>query len=569
MNIDRAFWELPPDHATMTDEQWHEWHTARAAALGARDGDGCHYDADLADEHLAFFRCLKLPNGPRGTESFEPMAWQEHQIIRPLFGYLKADGCRRFQTVFVAIPKKNGKTGLAAGIALDLLWFDGEPGAQVYGAAKDSAQAEQVWLPLKAMIEESPAMAKRLEVVDSRKRVNHKDSRSFYQVLAADKGGAAKHGLNTHGIVIDEEHAIRDTTYLRTLRFGAGDARRQPVFFIITTAGNNRATLCYDDWTYAREVRDGTKSAPTWLPVIYETPEDADWTDEDVWRAANPSIGVTIDIDKVREAFRECKDRPNEENTFRQLRLNQWVSNETRFLPMMQWDACGPTGSARELAKVRDEMMAELEGQPCIGWLDLSSTLDMTTFGLLFPRPDGYAVLPWFFLPEANIAERSELDQARYEEWAREGFLTLTPGSAVNQPLVRQHILALSERFPFRTIAYDDYEAWETAAHLDEAGFTMYRVPPQQSAMNVPTKELLRLVIVGQIQHGGNPVLRWNADNLAVKSDESNRIRPVKPSDNRGARVDGVVGLIMALSCHLSDTDDPAEYVDGGLILDL
>ena len=371
-----------------------------------------HYDIDAADFAVAFIESLCHTKGTWAGKKFELIDWQE-QIIRDLFGTLKPNGYRQFNTAYVEIPKKQGKSELAAAVALLLCCGDGEERAEVYGCAADRQQATIVFDVAADMVRMCPALNKRVKILASQKRIIYTPTNSFYQVLSAE--AYSKHGFNIHGVVFDELHTQPNRKLFDVMTKGSGDARMQPLYFLITTAGTDTNSICYETHQKAKDILDGRKIDPTFYPVIYGADDSDVWTDPKVWRKANPSLDITVGIDKVEAACNSAKQNPGEENSFRQLRLNQWVKQAVRWMPMEKWDAC---------AFPVDE--DELEGRVCYGGLDLSSTTDITAFVLVFPpqdEDDKYIILPYFWVPEDTLDLRVRRDHVPYDVWERKGYL--------------------------------------------------------------------------------------------------------------------------------------------------
>ena len=362
------------------------------------------YDKDSADFAVKFIECLCHTKGKWAGQKFELIDWQE-QIIRDLFGILKPNGYRQFNTAYVEIPKKMGKSELAAAIALLLCCGDGEQRAEVYGCAADRNQASIVFDVAADMVQLCPDLEERVQIYKSNKKLVYLPTNSFYQVLSAE--AYSKHGLNVHGVVFDELHAQPNRKLYDVMTKGSGDARMQPLYFLITTAGNNTESIGYEIHQKAKDILEGRKIDPTFYPVIYGAEEGDDWTDPKVWKKANPSLGITVGIDKVRDACESAKQNPAEENAFRQLRLNQWVKQAVRWMPMEKWDRCA-------FAVSEDD----LEGRVCYGGLDLSSTTDITAFVLVFPpldEEDKFVILPYFWIPEENMDQRVNRDHVPYD----------------------------------------------------------------------------------------------------------------------------------------------------------
>ena len=492
------------------------------------------YDKDAADYAVNFIECLCHTKGTWSRKPFELIDWQE-QIIRDIFGVLKPNGYRQFNTAYIEIPKKQGKSELAAAVALLLTCGDGEERAEVYGCAADRQQASIVFNVAADMVRMCPALSKRVKILDSQKRLIYQPTGSIYQVLSADVGN--KHGFNTHGVVFDELHTQPNRKLFDVMTKGSGDARMQPLYFLITTAGNDTKSICYEIHQKAKDIIEGRKIDRTFYPVIYGAEESDDWTDPKVWKKANPSLGITVGIDKVKDACESAKQNPGEENSFRQLRLNQWVKQAIRWMPMDKWDKC-------EFAVSEDD----LEGRVCYGGLDLSSTTDITAFVLVFPpedENDKYIILPYFWIPEDNLELRVRRDHVPYDVWERQGFLQTTEGNVVHYGYIEKFIESLGERFNIREIAFDRWGAVQMVQNLEGMGFTVVPFGQGFKDMSPPTKELMKLVLEQKIAHGGHSVLRWMMDNIFIRTDPAGNIKPDKEKSTE--KIDGAVATIMAL----------------------
>lgn len=493
-----------------------------------------HYDKDAADYAVAFIENLCHTKGTWAGKRFELIEWQE-KIIRDLFGTLKPNGYRQFNTAYIEVPKKNGKSELAAAIALLLCCGDFEQRAEVYGCAADRQQASIVFEVAADMVRMCPALSKRVKILASTKRIIYTPTNSFYQVLSAE--AYSKHGFNVHGVVFDELHTQPNRQLFDVMTKGSGDARMQPLYFLITTAGTDTHSICYETHQKAVDIIEGRKHDPTFYPVIYGAADSDDWTDPKVWMKANPSLGETIGIDKVVAACESAKQNPGEENAFRQLRLNQWVKQAIRWMPMDKWDACD--------APVNED---ELEGRVCYGGLDLSSTTDITAFVLVFPpldEDDCYTVLPYFWVPEETIGVRVRKDHVPYDVWERQGKVLTTEGNVVHYGYIEQFIKHLGERFNIREIAFDRWGATQMVQNLEGMGFTVVPFGQGFKDMSPPTKELMKLVLEKKIAHGGHPVLRWMMDNIFIKTDPAGNIKADKEKSTE--KIDGAIATIMGL----------------------
>ena len=492
------------------------------------------FDEEKAKRTVDFINCLKHTKGKWRGQPFELLPWQE-KIIRDVFGTVKENGYRQYNTAYVEIPKKNGKSELAAGVALYMTCGDNEWGAEVYGCASDRQQASIVFDVAVDMVEQCPALKKRIKPVMSVKRLVYKPTNSFYQVLSAE--AYTKHGLNVHAVIFDELHSQPNRELFDVMTKGSGDARTQPLFFLITTAGTDRHSVCFEQHQKAEDILQGRKIDPTFYPVIYGASDDADWSSEEVWRNANPSLGHTIDIEKVRNAYLSAKDNPAEENIFRQLRLNQWVKQSTRWMQMEKWDACAFPVNERELL-----------GRECYGGLDLSSSIDITAFVLVFPPrndTEKYILLPYFWIPEENMHQRVRRDHVPYDVWAKQGFLQTTEGNVIHYAFIEKFIDDLGKKFHIKEIAFDRWGAVQMVQNLEGLGFTVVPFGQGFKDMSPPSKRLMELVLEKNIAHGGHPVLRWMMDNIFVRTDPAGNIKPDKEKSTE--KIDGAVAAVMGL----------------------
>ncbi|HFI0083880.1 TPA: terminase large subunit [Streptococcus suis] len=513
-----------------------------------------HYDKAKADRAVTFINNLSHTKGKWAGKRFDLLPWQE-QIVRDLFGIVKEDGNRQFLTAYIEIPKKNGKSELAAAIALYLLYADNEASAEVYGAACDRNQASIVFDVAKQMVQMSRPLEKRSKIMGATKRIVNYSNAGFYQVLSAETG--TKHGLNVSGLVFDEIHAQPNRHLYDVLTKGSGDAREQPLFFIITTAGTDRNSICYELHTKALDILNGRKKDTSFYPVVYGLSDEDDWNDEANWRRANPSLGHTIGIDRVREAYQQALDNPAEENVFKQLRLNMWTSSSVAWIPEHVY------------AKGNDPIQYEsLKGRSCYAGLDLSSTSDITAFVLVFPprfEEENYIVLPFFWLPEDTLELRCRRDHVLYDVWERQGYIKTTEGNVVHYGFIEKFIEDLSEIYHIKEIAYDRWNATQMVQNLEGMGLTMVPFGQGYKDMSPPSKELYKLMMEGKIQHGGHPVLKWMGQNVVMRQDPAGNIKPDK--EKSVEKIDGIVALIMGLDrCIRHQTEEGSVYDERGIL---
>jgi phage terminase large subunit-like protein len=482
-------------------------------------------------------RAVRLINQLTHTDGLREFAgkpfnlrpWQA-DIVRKMFT-TKADGLRQYRTALLMLPRKNGKSELAAALAIYFLLFDGELGAQVYSAASDKDQASLVFNVAAKMIRADPELDAVCEIIDSQKRIVHRKSGSFYRAISAE--AYSKHGFNASVVIYDELHTAPNRELWDVLATSQG-ARSQPMMIAITTAGFDKKTILGELYTHAKNVVENPALDPTFLPLLFEAPADADWTDEAVWHQANPALGDFRSLEEMRIAAQRAKAIPAQQNTFRRLYLNQWTEQDERWLDMATWDACGAAVDVDSLV-----------GRECYAGLDLASTQDVTAFVLVFPDEDGgYDVLSYFWIPEVGMRTRVKRDRAPYDQWAGD-YLRTTSGNVCDYDVIREEIRELAERYDIREIAYDRWGATQLVTQLQADGATCVPLGQGFASMSPPTKELDKLIASQRLRHGGQPVLRWMAGNVAIEQDAAGNVKPSKKKSTE--KIDGIVALVMAI----------------------
>jgi phage terminase large subunit-like protein len=533
----------------LTDDEIDEALQSKPRYLG-----GCPWEATAAEfEVEAAERALKALRALKHTKTrrwqgvpLDPDPWQVVWIIAPVFGWkyrrdhhdLELAGTRVVREVFIEIPRKNGKTTLSTGLMLVLLTADGEPGAEVYSAAVDRTGANRILDDAKTMAQVSPALRKRVKPKVG--VLTYPKTNGIFRALS--KVAEAAHGLNVSGAVIDELHVHRTRDLLDAIVTGTG-ARDQPLVFIITTADEGREHSIYAEYhdrtvnAAKRIVRD-----PSHYGVIWCAAETDDPFAEETIRKANPGYGRTVTADYLRGQAEKARTTPSYLNTYLRLHLNIRKKSEAGLIRLKDWDHISSV-------QILDE--SELEDRPCWGGLDLSSTTDLTAAGLLFPNDAGwFDVLVQFWLPEDNLDRIEHATQVPLRHWQDLGWMRTTEGNVVDYRPVRTWLEDAARRFDLQQVGYDPWNATETINELTESGLTMVPVRQGYGSMSSPTKLLEKLALKHMLRHGGNPVLRWNADCLAVIRDHADNIKPVKPGRDRSKkRIDGMVTLINGLYC--------------------
>jgi phage terminase large subunit-like protein len=468
--------------------------------------------------------------GDFAGQPFNLRPWQEKEIIRPLFKTGK-DGLRLYRTCLLMLPRKNGKTELAAAIAIYCLLFDSKQG-EIYLAAADRDQAGKVFGAMVAMLRNDPELEVEVEIVESQKRIVHRKSGSFCRAISAE--AYSKHGFNASVVIYDELHCAPNRDLYDVLVTSQG-GRLQPLMIVISTAGYDRHSILWELYAHAKKVREQPSLDPTFLPILYEAEPDEDWTSEKIWKKCNPALGDFRSLEDMRILCQRAQQIPAQEMTFRQLYLNQWTESAARWIPLPAWDAC-----------LSDVPRASLKGRRMYVGMDLSSTKDLTALVGVLPDEDGFDVLPQFFVPKDSIKERSQRDRVPYAEWARQGYLIETPGAVVDYEYIRQTLKDWAAEFSIQTIAFDPWNATDLVTRLQEQdGFTCVAMRQGFNSLSAPTKALETAILSRALRHDGHPVLRWCIGNVVVETDATGNLKPSKKVSTE--RIDGVAALVMAI----------------------
>lgn len=533
-----------------------------------------YFDEEAAQKVIDFYGFVCPSQGEWAGKPLELLGWEQF-ILWNLFGWYKADGYRRFTEAYIAVPRKNGKSTFLAPIGLYMEMADNEPGAQVFTAASKRDQALIIWNEAVAMVKASPLLSKHLKCWQT--AISHAASNSKFQALSSDDDTMS--GLNTHCGLIDELHEHPNRKVYDILMTSTG-ARRQALIVEITTAGWNRQSICWTQQQYAEKVLKAVindEGSDSFFAYIACLDKDAKWDDEREWYKANPSLGLTKKIDDMRKLASKAKEEPSSLNAFLRFHLNMWTQQESRFIPMDKWALCSGLEDPEtdDPMEARNKALTELKGRAAIGALDLATVRDIAAYVQIFPpcgqrvrqgeeKPDPkdprkkireqivippddkWRVLPWFFIPQDNIEQRCKRDKVPYDVWVREGWMTATPGNVIDYEFIRQRIKSLGTEYLVSEIAFDPYNSTNIVTNLKEVdGFNMVLFRQGDISMNMPTKELLRLVLTGGLVHYNNPVLRWMADNLVVVEGATGLIKPDKEKSIE--KIDGIVATIMAL----------------------
>ena len=490
----------------------------------------CVFDPRAAQEVLDFFpTCLKFIEGTVAGEPFRLERW-EQAILANIYGWKKPDGTRRYREVFIFVARKNNKTPLMGGVVIYTLFCDKEEGLQIYSAAADKDQAALVYRHAKGMVLAEPELSTRCKIYSAVKSIVIESTNSSYKVLSADS--ETKHGFNSNLVIIDELHAQPNRELVDILITGTA-SRRQPLIIYTTTSDFERPSICNEKYDYACKVRDGIIADPAFLPVIYEAPRDADFTDRKIWAMANPNLGKSVTLEYMERECKRAIETPSYQNTFKRLHLNMRTNQDISWIDIATWDACYDPEVTPE----------ELTSEICYGGLDLASVSDLCALELYFP--ESKAVLSYFWIPEESADRRLERARVPYPSWIEQGYITATDGDVTDYDVIRRDINLLIERFDIRELAIDRWNSTQLQIQLLGDGIDVVPFGQGFSSISAPAKELERLIRNKELRHDGNPVLRWCMNNVMIEEDAGGNIKPSKRKSTE--KIDGCVALVMSI----------------------
>ena len=499
-----------------------------------------YFDDQAADRAVEFIeRFCRHSKGRWAGQNFELLRWQQF-VVRCVFGWKhKSDGRRRFKVAFVQVARKQGKSTLAAGIALLLLVADKEPGAEVYSAATKRDQSKIVFDEAARMVRKSPELLKFCEVIGGKphSRTNNISVERLgakFEPLSADSD--TQDGLNIHGGILDEIHQWKDPMLYEVLETGTG-ARDQPLLFGITTPGAGQLGVCWETRQHAENVLDQVVTDDAFFCFVAEPEKEADYDDEKTWEQGNPSIDVTVRREDLREKADRAAELVSRQNSFRRLHCGQWTEQIDRWINLDIWRECAGTFDPEILA-----------GRPCYGGLDLASTTDLNALVFCFPpideRPYFYYLCQTFVPSEAIKRLRRNLKQP-FDLWKADGYIETTDGDATDYEVIRKRINEAAEIYDVREIAFDPWNAADLVNRLQEHdGHVMVKISQQTAGMSDPSKRFERLLLERKIRHGENPVFTYCAKNVAIWKDANENIKPSRKSS--GGKIDVIVAAIMA-----------------------
>jgi len=508
---------------------------------------GEHLCVPRAAHVLAFFTELLVhTKGDWARRPFVPADWETDEVLVPLFGTVEWSPqwkryVRRYRELYLSTGRKNGKTELVAGVTLYLLAADDEDAAEVYGLALDKDQAGLAYRAAARMVSLSPVLRSRLHVIRGQTRITNDATASFFAVVAGDAPGAL--GTGPHGAYIDELLTQPNRELYDALRTGFG-TRAQPLLILATTADNDPSGFAAAERAWSERVAEDPELDRARLVVLHAAPRDADWTAEATWKLANPALGDYLDPRVLADECRKAVANPAAERAFRQFRLNQQGSQAGRAIDLDRWDDAPPL---RDLAR-----------RACYGGLDLASTVDLASYALDFPDGEGGHDVLWrVFAPRSALPALDRRTGGSATAWAEQGLLTVTDGNVIDYEEIKTALRADAETFDLREIAFDRWGATQISSELTDEGFPLIQMGQGFASMSGPAKELLRLVAAGRYRHGGNPLVRWQAANLIVRTDPAGNIKPDKARS--AEKIDSIVAGVMALDRAIRHANAPAE----------
>jgi len=509
----------------------HRWSNYKPAGYDPFDqSEGFYLDRDAGQNVIDFFAsCLTHVRGPMKGKPFILEPWLE-AIIGHLYGWKsEKSGLRRYRELLLLIGRKNAKSLLGAGIGLAEL-FMGDPNSpEIMVASGDREQARQMFDTIKLMIQAEPEVKKRLNVFKNVIRYKHLDG--WLKCVSSESYNL--HGANLSCALIDETHVVK-RDLVETLQTSQG-SRAEPLIVNLSTAGYDKYSILYEKRDYALKVREGIIQDPAFMPVIYEANQEADWTEPETWEQANPNLGKSINVSFLERECERAQESPAFEATFKRLYLNIWTESESPWLQMAKFDSC-----VSELP--------DLTGRPCYGGLDLASTQDLSAFVLVFgPESEGepFFVLPYCWVPNDSIRDRSRRDKVPYAMWRDQGYIEATPGAVIDYGFILNRIDQVAQEYDLRAIIFDRWGSTKIIQEIESQGLDVIMCGQGYKDMSPPTRELEKLILEKRIVFPKNPVLRGCASNVVEEMDAAGNMKPSKKRSIE--KIDLVVALVMGL----------------------
>lgn len=512
---------------------------------------GLYFNVTSASHAIRFFSYLNLWEGSGAGSSFALRPWQAF-IVGSIFGWKRDDGTRRYRTAWVEVPRKNGKTPLAAGIGLYLLKPDGEAAPQVLAIATKKEQADLIFSHASIMAAGS-GIAELRNLKFEQNKIKDDFMRGVFKPLARD--AHTEDGLNPHGALFDEVHKYKDRKMWDVISSALG-SRRQPLKLCITTAGDGADLMMigYELHDYAEKILDGGIENDTWFCYIAGVDEGDDWKDEATWRKANPNMDVSVFMDFLRDELQMAIASPASQDSFRRNFLNEWIYRAEKAIDIEKWLAGGS-----------EINLADLKGRPCYGGIDMSTNVDLSDFTLRFPPMadnEQWRSLYFPFLPRDILKKAEDRDRVPYRQWAEDGYLTPTPGNVIDERAIRAKVMDQAALYDIRDIGFDPWSATAMALELQDEGLQMVEMRQGMYTMAMPSKQYDTKILAGLHNHGHHPIATWSASNLMWETDSNENFRPSKKASR--TRIDPIVADIMAHGrAVVHETHGPAPIEKG------
>lgn len=527
-------------------EGWESWiQSEQDEAAVAR---GCYFDIRSAvGTRNLFHNCLTHGKAPFDGKPFTLLDWQWHGLIGPLYGWKMPDGTRRYLSSFTFIPKKNGKTQLAAGIAIREAYE--QIGARVFMTAVARSQAADCFDECAGMIERNAALAAMWDVRRSTYRALIPTRNSVIAAITTNKGSSQ--GKNANCLILDELHEWKDRGYFGSLLYATA-ARINSLVFMITTAGDDLTSICYEEYERAKRIIECKDMSIDHLCLVFEAPKKANYDSLEAWKKANPSYGITLPVRQIESAINQAKGSPQRIGDLKRYRLNIWTQPRNAWLDVDTWD------------KLPKSNASELLGRTCYAGVDLARVHDFAAFVRLFENADGtldYLFMLW--IPEDLITEKAHTDQIPLLDWVDRGFVHATPGASIDFTVIRRDIKKAHEDTPINELGYDPAMAEMLCNQTlrGEDNINTVQVKPTMPYMSPPSTEFERLITSGKIRHDHNPAVSWMIGNTVVYKDTNDCIRPMKGRSN--GRIDGVTAAIIAMNRRMQITvEESHDYYD-------
>lgn len=515
---------------------------------------GLWFDREAAQHRLDFYNFCKHSKGEWAGQVLKPEPWQAF-IDWNIFGWKNAGGTRRFRTAYTAVARKNGKSTQLAVTGNYLAFFDDEPGAEVYTAATKYEQACIIHSESTRMVKASASLRGAINIFKNTLTCESKAQK--YNPLGQDSN--TSDGLNVHAALIDEYHAHPDSGMYDVLKTGMG-SRRQPLMYIITTAGFEKEYPCFEMEARIKRILEGSEVDDTVFGLLYTLDDGDDWTDPALWIKANPNLGVSKYLATMQDDFKEAFSMPSKQNNFKTKHLNIWTEAQTRWITQDVW------------VKNNNPVDADgLAGRKCWGGLDLSTTTDLSAWVLCFPpecKGDKYQFLYRFFLPQDNMRERELREKVNYSTWIRNGLITATPGNVIDYDFIRHQVLEDAKKYSLIELNYDPYNSTGLISDLMAEGIECVEFRQGFLSMSPACKEFERKALGGELATGGNPVVSWMIACCETVSDPAGNIKLVKPERGKtGKHIDGIIASVMGFWRAVGATETDSAYETRGLLM--